>query len=290
MALKRVKLGRDPFAGLPRVLSRLFFALFAVQYAIVCARLWPGIAPFGQARWPEGLLVVLATGATLAALSRQLPIQNVMLASIIIAVIAGAAQSLGALTGIPFGPYVYTERIGQQLFHPLPWAVPMVWIVAVINSRGAARLILRPCRQSRNYGLWLIGLTALLVVAFDLGLEPFATTAKRYWFWHPTKIPFDWYSTPLVNFFGWAVIALLILAFATPALINKRPVKFPPDYYPLALWLMLDTLFLTAAVLSRLWCAAAVLLVLGLLSGGMALFGTWSVRSAKNVERKERGA
>jgi uncharacterized membrane protein len=274
ISLSRLKLETtNPFAGLPRVLGRVLFGLFAAQYALVWAKLWPGFTLFGQARWPDGVLMVLATAATLAALGRQLPGQNVMLAAIIIAVIAGAAQSLGALTGIPFGPYVYTERAGQQLFNPLPWAVPMLWIVAVVNSRGVARLILRPWRKGPNYGLWLIGLSALLVVLLDLGLEPFSTNLKRYWFWNPTKIPFDWYTTPLVNFVGWAVTALLILAFATPALINKKPVKFPPDYYPLALWLMLNVLFLTGAALHRLWAAAAVIAAQTLLAAIFAIRG-----------------
>jgi len=50
-----------------------------------------------------------------------LPGQNVLLALMIIALIAGALQSLGALTAIPFGPYVYTDNIGQKLFRRLPW-------------------------------------------------------------------------------------------------------------------------------------------------------------------------
>jgi hypothetical protein len=31
-------------------------------------------------------------------------------------------------------------------------------------------------------------------------------------------------------------VTVLALAFATPTLINKKPVHFPPDYDPLVIW------------------------------------------------------
>jgi uncharacterized membrane protein len=234
------------------------------------------VAPslFGNARWPEGLLVVLATAITVSSLSRRLPSQNVILASFIIALIASGVQSLGALTGIPFGPYVYNyENIGRELFYPLPWAVPLMWIVVILNSRGVARLMLRPWRKIRAYGFWVIGLTMVLAALFDLGLEPFATRVKGYWYWTPTKLPLAWYGAPLVNFFAWAVCTLLILAFATPALIDKKKVKHPPDYQPLVIWLLLNVLFATGALSHGLWPAAAAIVTGSIAVTGFALHG-----------------
>ena len=223
VVLKEIALRSNRFSGLAATVRRVLFGLFLLQFALVWARLWLPWPLLGNARWPDGLLVVLTTATVIASLTRQLPGQNVMLASVIIAFIAGAAQTLGALTAIPFGPYVYTDKIGQQLFHPLPWAVPLVWIAVMLASRGVARLMLRPWRKTQTYGFRLIGFTTLLVVLLDVGLEPFATRVKHFWFWNPTKLRFDWYSTPWINFLGWAVTALLILAFATPSLINKQP-------------------------------------------------------------------
>jgi uncharacterized membrane protein len=232
------------------------FILFLLQCTLVWIRFWLPWPVFAHARWPEGLLLVLTTATLLASLVRQLPGQNVMLASVVIALIAGAVQSLGALTAIPFGPYVYTQNIGQQLFQPLPWAVPMVWLAVVLASRGVARLALRPWRKTQNYGFRLIGLTTLLVVLLDVGLEPFATRVKHYWFWNPTKLRFDWYTTPWINFVGWAVTTLLILAFATPSLINKQPMQQPPpDYHPLVVWLLFNFLFATGVAAHQLWPA-----------------------------------
>lgn len=259
VAPKNIALRSSRFSGLALTVHRVLFGLFLLQFTLVWARLWLPWPLLGSVRWPDGLLVVLTTATVLASLTRQLPGQNVMLAAFIIALITTAIQSLGALTGIPFGPYYYTDQIGPQLFYPLPWAVPLMWITIILASRGVARLILRPWRQTPNYGFRLMGLTTLLVVLLDFGLEPFATHAKHYWLWHPTQFKFDWYTTPGINFFGWAVTTLLVLGFATPSLINKKPgFQPPPEYCPLLVWLLLNFLFATGAALNQLWPAVGL--------------------------------
>jgi uncharacterized membrane protein len=231
------------------------FGLFLIDYGLVLARVWQPLVLVGDAQWPEGLLLLTAAATTLTSLSRQRPGQNVVLAAVFIAFVAGAAHTLGALTGIPFGPYQYTDRIGQRLFHLLPWAVPLIWVVVILNCRGVGRLVVRPWRRSRAYGLWLLGLTVALAVLLDLGLEPFATRVKQYWRWEATRVASDWYTTPWINFLGWGVTALLILAFVTPLLINKKPVRHPPDFHPLCIWLLLNVLFLAGAAAHQLWRA-----------------------------------
>jgi len=253
VALRKIPLRAVPFPGLAQKVHRWVFALFLLQFVLVWLSLWAPWPKFGNTRWPDGLLVVLAAATTVASLSRQLPAQNVMLASAIIVFIAGVVNTVGGLSGVPFGPCHYTKRIGQTLFEPLPWAVPIVWLIAILNARGVGRLILRPWRASRNYGFWLMGMTVLLVVLFDFALEPFATEVKHFWEWGPSHARLFWYTAPWVNFVGWAVTASLILAFATPSLINKKPVKHPPDYHPLVVWVLLNALFITGAVNRQLW-------------------------------------
>ena len=277
---------RNPFAGWQHRLHAGLLALFVVALSLVWLRLWRPIPFFGEARWPDGLLLVLTAAATLASLSRHLPAQNVVLAASVIGGIAGAAETLGAVTAIPFGPFTYnSEKIGQFLFYPLPWAVPVIWVVMILNARGVARLMLRPQRHRTDYGLWVIGLTTVLVVLFEFNFEPYATLEKQYWSWKPTKIPSDWYGTPWTNFLGSAVTALLILVFATPALINKSPVKSPPAWSPLLFWVLLSSLFLSSAALRRLWLAA------GLNAAQMILVGIGSILAIRleSRDRSRRG-
>jgi uncharacterized membrane protein len=259
--LKNISLRARSFTGVAPKIHGLIFGLFLIQFTLVWLNLWTRFPGIGHARWPNGVLLVLTAATTLTSLARQLPAQNVMLASIIIAFITGAVQTFGAVTAIPFGPYIYLPAIGQPLFEPLPWAVPIIWLVAILCARGAGRLMLRPWRKTRSYGFWLMGISATLVVLFDFGLEPFATHVKELWCWGPSRAGLYWYGAPWVNFLGWAGTALLILAFATPSLINKKPVKHPAEYHPLIIWLLVNGLFATGAIAHHLWVAALFVVV-----------------------------
>jgi uncharacterized membrane protein len=224
-------------------------------------------SPANFSNWPEAALVFLAAFSTVASLARQLPLQNVLLAALAIALIGGGVSALGAATGIPFGLFTFGDAAGPQLFKTLPWAMPFLWVVIVLNSRGVARLILRPWRKIKNYGFWLIGLTAVLTMLFDLALDPFASRVKHYWLWMPAPFSVTWQGASPVNFFGWTVGTLLMLAFVTPALINKHPVpKRPPDFHPLTVWLGGVLLFGTACAVRGLWPAVATDTAIGIVA------------------------
>jgi uncharacterized membrane protein len=250
---------------------RLFAFLLAAAAALEFAAFF---APANFSGWPEATLILLATFSTIAALARQLPLQNALLAAFVIALIGGGAHALGATTALPFGPFNFGSGAGPQFFKTLPWAMPLVWIIAILNSRGVARLILRPWRKIPAYGFWLIGFTAILAVLFDFALEPVAARVKHYWLWSPTKSPVDWYGASPVNFIGWAVVSTLILAFVTPALINKQPgKKSSKDFYPLAVWLGAILIFSLASGLHGLWTAVAVDAIVGIVVTIFAIRG-----------------
>lgn len=257
--------------GLPRAINALLAAAWILALAVQVRA--PDLA--GRTGWLEAALLLLATAGTIAALARQLPLQNVLLAAFVIALMGGAAHALGVRMGIPFGPFLFGVDAGPQLFRTLPWSLPLLWVTVILNSRGVARLILRPWRKVRSYGFWLIGLTALLTAGFDLALDPFATRVRLCWLWLPTKFPLTWQGAPLVNFFSWAAVALLVLAFVTPTLINKNPARRPPDYHPLAVWLGALLLFGLASARHGMWPA-------GVLDGVMAgLVATFAIRGGR---------
>jgi uncharacterized membrane protein len=251
----------------------LLIGLLAITLGLALATESLQLPVPGKPGWPEALLLLLATAGTLSALTRQLPLQNVLLAAVVIALMGGTAHALGVKLGIPFGPFVFGPDAGPRLFKTLPWSLPLIWVVAILNSRGVARLILRPWRKVRSYGFWLIGLTALLTTGFDLALDPYAARVERYWLWLPTKFPATWQGAPLVNFLSWATVALLMLAFVTPALINKNPVRRPPDFHPLAVWLGALLLFGLASAQHGMWLAGALDGAMAILAAAFAFRG-----------------
>ena len=117
-------------------------------------------------------------------------LQNALPAALITALVGGIAHGLSANSNLslPFGPIVFKPDAGAKIFGFVPWTIPLLWVIAIFNARGVARLILRPWRKVKNYGFRLVGLTTLLVVAFDIALEPFAWHVKHFWFWQRTKL------------------------------------------------------------------------------------------------------
>lgn len=226
--------------------------------------------PAGAIENLDALLLVLATAGSISALARQLPLQSVLFAAFITALIGATAHGLSARTGIPMGPLSFGESVGPQLFNTVPWSVGFIWIITVFNSRGVARLILRPWRKVRNYGFLLIATTAGLSLVFDLALEPFAHL-KHFWLWQPTKIHVTWYWATPVSFLGWIFVTLIILAVIMPYLIRKQPGSpSQPDYTPLALWLGAIVLFAVSMAQAAYWPAlildAAAAVVVAILS------------------------
>jgi len=265
-----------PFAGgkITAWVHGLLTALVAVCFVAAFAAFRTSANLPDKPDWPDAVLLALATASTVAALSRRLPLQNVLWSALIIAVIGGTAHALGEITALPFGPFVFGPGAGPELFKTLPWPIPLLWVFVVLNSRGVARLILRPWRKTKAYGFWVIGFTTALVMLFDFALDPFASRVNHYWFWTPTKVPVTWQGAPLVNFISWAFASLLMLAFVTPLLINKRPKgKSSPDYHPLGLWLGALLLFAGAATLKGLWPAAVADAGIGAVTAVFAIRG-----------------
>jgi uncharacterized membrane protein len=215
-------------------------------------------APARQSAPVDTFTLVLATAASVAIIARQLPLQSVLFAAFITALIGGAAHGLSARTGLPFGPLSFDNASGPQLFNSVPWTVPLIWIFAILNSRGTARLMLRPWRKMKNYGFLLMAMTSVLTLAFDFALEPFARV-KHLWLWQPTKISLTWQGATPLSFLGWLFVTLLILAVTMPYFIRKQPGgSSAPDYAPMTLWLGALALFGIKSGQAGLWPAVAV--------------------------------
>ena len=231
-----------------RWLHHLLFAVFVAQCVLILATMWLAKSVWGDARVEERVLVLLATATTLGTLSRELPWQNVLFASAIIAGISSASLGFATLTRAPTG----------HLSH-INWLVPFVWVVAILNARGMAQLLLHRWRPSPNYGLWLIALAGILAALFGLGFVNFEAFLSDNW--SPKDQPLTLPITGNASVFSllcWGMISVLAISIATPWLIDKRPVRRPPDRQPLITWLLLNAVFISAFCLRRLWLGVAI--------------------------------
>lgn len=211
--------------------------------------------------WVEGLLPVTALATTLLSQRRVLPWQNILAMAAIIGGFGYTVTAVCARTGLPFGPLAFLDADANPLFDAVPWWIPALWVVLIVNARGVARLTLFRWRTSRNFGLLVIGATCMLVVLLMLGLEPVVTQTKRYWVWTSGKsaIPWNWYGAPITNFLSWGICTLVLLIATVVWSINKRPVPVAPYFQPVAVWGLLTIWLGVSNWVEQRWAAVGVL-------------------------------
>ncbi|MBK8002010.1 MAG: carotenoid biosynthesis protein [Verrucomicrobia bacterium] len=88
--------------------------------------------------WVEGLLPVTALATTLLSQRRVLPWQNILAMAAIIGVFGYSVMAVCVRTGLPFGPLVFLDAEANPLFDAVPWWIPAVWVVLLVNARGVA--------------------------------------------------------------------------------------------------------------------------------------------------------
>jgi uncharacterized membrane protein len=116
------------------------------------------------------------------------------------------SELLGTAYGVPFGPYEYTSLLGPKVAGLVPWLIPLSWFSMAIPSYMLASRAL-----GAGGGSWLarIGLGSLLLLGWDLVLDPAMSEATPYWVWGEAG---PYYGMPLMNLFGWFVTGLVLMA------------------------------------------------------------------------------
>ena len=272
----------NPLARWQKWLGTGTTVVFAGSVLLAGIKTWNPEGGLGTKQAADSLLLMATAASTLVSLCSQIPAQNVILVSVLIGAVTGLVHFVNAMVAVPLGPLTYhAENVGRFLISPLPWSVPVLWVVVVLNARGVARLMLRSRRRTSHYGFWVMGTTVVLVGLFELSFQPYATQAREYWSWKPTKLPWDWYTTPWSYFLGCAVMTLLLLLFVTPALINKHPNPKRPSFHPLLVWESLSALMLLGTVSAHLSTAVVVLSIQMAATGVLSIIGA-TRRSARD--------
>ncbi|MCX6935275.1 MAG: carotenoid biosynthesis protein [Verrucomicrobia bacterium] len=162
----------------------------------------------------------------------RLGLRNARISAAIILVSSAILETVGTLSGLPFGSYHYTDAFGPRMGGVLPLAIPLAWFAVV----AGANLSLSQ--------YWLGGSRALIAIAtgatamfFDFLMEPFAYAIRGYWHWTGNVVP-------LQNYFSWFIFSAL-LAWITP--IYSEP-ALKPDPRPAITLAIMTGLFIAARV------------------------------------------
>lgn len=150
--------------------------------------LWPAGFP-----WLATASTVMIAIAALLWCAERLGLQRALSLALMCFGLGLLVEWIGSQTGIPFGPYDYPNS-GFMLFG-VPLLVPLGWwgmtLAAYVLSQQ------RP---------WLAG---LLLVAWDIGLEPLMTS-RGFWEWQSHWSNSGYYQVPWLNFLGWYLVGVLL--------------------------------------------------------------------------------
>ena len=197
-------------------------------------------------RFGGQLTVTIGAVAGIAFLAHVVGGRRTLQALALVFVIAFTAEAVGTVTGAPFGPYIYTDRLGYRLLGLVPFNIPTSWFYMLVASLGIASRLL-PGRDDGMSRWWWAFVAALIMTAWDLVMDP-AMFETEHWLWQVPDLSSapvwqrllghdGYFGIPVVNFLGW-ILTATIVARTTLALIppSEWVARVAPHDFPLALY------------------------------------------------------
>jgi uncharacterized membrane protein len=199
----------------PNRTARLWTVTAVIGAGLIIAMLIPGI------RLP---LIVLQIGFVLMHGAQRYgwrPITVFILAGLLI---SNILENLSIQTGFPFGHYHYTG--GGKIFQ-VPWFIGPAYLATGYLAWIVATVLLGDVRRNSP---WLTTIGTPLVAAFamtawDLALDPSASTINQNWIWENGG---GFFGVPLVNFLGWTFTVYLFMQVFALYLRSRGPVAAGP--------------------------------------------------------------
>jgi len=122
-------------------------------------------------------------------------------------------ETLGVVTGFPYGPFAYGDALGPKVFGLVPYLLPVTWAPLVLGAVGATSPATPPKGPDPLRRLPVrVAAAALLLTLIDGVLDPCAVSLG-FWAFEGGG---PYYGVPVSNYLGWllssALAALLLFA------------------------------------------------------------------------------
>ncbi len=125
-------------------------------------------------------------------------------------------ESVGVATGLVYGPYHYTDKLGVKFLGLVPYLIPIAWFMMSYPSYVIAER-LAPARWKPWQRLLAVAaIGGAVMTAWDLVMDPFMVAGGN-WVW---DIQGAYFGIPLQNFWGWWLT--VFSTFALYKLISAR--------------------------------------------------------------------
>lgn len=191
------------------------------------------------------------------------------------------SEFVGTGYGIPFGGYGYTALLGAQLGGRVPALIPVSWFLMAVPS-----FVLAQAALGRRSVAVRIGAAAVLLVIWDLALDPAMSYLTPYWVWEETG---PYYGMPWMNLVGWfatGVVLMAILSWLGGARWREWvPPRFSAAYYGAVLLMPLGMVLAAGE-----WLAVVVTLIaVGAWAGLTRITGAASMEAGSQASPASSG-
>jgi uncharacterized membrane protein len=168
-------------------------------------------------------------------------------------------ELVGLRTGLPFGDYVYSGTLTRTVFG-VPWVIPLAWAMFAYPALVLARRV-------SHSPLVVPVLGGLALSSWDLFLDPMMT-AEGYWRYTDTTYALPHVAAvPAVDYLGWLVTAVVMMAF-----LDRLPRRVVPEGQPALLffWTYVSSVVVNLVFLHRPWVALYGGIAMGLVAAPYA--------------------
>jgi len=162
-------------------------------------------------------------------------------------------ESVGVATGLIYGPYHYTNKLGPLFLGLVPYLIPAAWFMMSYPSFVIADRLVPSGWKRWQRLLAVASVGGVVMTAWDLIMDPIMVY-NGHWVWDVTGA---YHGIPLQNYWGW-----WLTVFTTYALYllisgkDAKPAEAPSDrlavtsYLVTALGLIIPCLFTGAGELA----------------------------------------
>lgn len=144
-------------------------------------------------------------------------------------------ESVGVATGLVYGPYHYTNKLGPLFLGLVPYLIPVAWFMVSYPSFVIADRLVPPGWKHWQRVLAIAAVGGLVMTAWDLTMAPIMV-AGGHWVWDTNGA---YFGIPLQNFWGWwlTVFTTFALYLLIPGKTDK-PAEAKFDRLALASYLV----------------------------------------------------
>ena len=108
-------------------------------------------------------------------------------------------ESLGVATGLVYGPYHYTEKLGPKFLDLVPYLIAVAWFMMMYPSFLIAEWLVPSSWKGAGRLFSVAAVGGLVMTAWDTVMDPIMVAAD-YWVW---DVPGAFFGVPLQNYWGW---------------------------------------------------------------------------------------